>query len=64
MAIRIYDRYDNDIPYTSDIYIVDAHDVFVVFENIYGVTFSNEFKNKSEALEYYLKSKNKGGFLQ
>lgn len=64
MTIRIYDRYDNDIPYTSDIYIVNDHNVFVVFKNIYGVTFSNEFENKSEALEYYLKHKFQGGFLQ
>lgn len=51
--IRIYDRMDSDIPYRSNIYIIDTHDGYNVFKNLYNVTFCEKFKTKEEALDYY-----------
>ena len=50
---KIYDRMDSDIPYHSNIYIIDTHDGYSVFTNVYNVTFCERFKTKEEALEYY-----------
>ena len=52
--IKIYDRMDMDKPYSSPMYIVDTHDGFSVFYNIYNYTFCEKFKTKEEALEYYI----------
>lgn len=52
--IKIYDRMDSDIPYASPIYIVDTHDDYAVFTNVYNYTFCEKFKTKEEALEYYI----------
>ena len=50
---KIYDRFDNDVPYNSPIYIVDTGNDYAVFTNVYNVTFCEKFKTKEEALEYY-----------
>ena len=50
---KIYERMDSDIPYGSPVYIVDTHDGYAVFTNVYNVTFCKKFKTKEEALEYY-----------
>lgn len=52
-TVKIYDRLSNDIPYKSPIYIVDTHEGYTVFTNLYNVTFCEKFKTKKEALEYY-----------
>ena len=52
--IKVYDRMDSDIHYTSSMYIVDTHDGHTVFTNVYNYTFSEKFKTKEEALEYYI----------
>ncbi|UGO50596.1 hypothetical protein PQE68_gp005 [Bacillus phage vB_BanS_Sophrita] len=54
MNIRIYDRYDKDIPFTSDMYILDTHYNFIVVTNIYNVTFHKEFETKEQAIQYYM----------
>ena len=56
-TVRIYDRLSNDIPYKSPIYIVDTHEGYNVFTNLYNVTFCEKFKTKGEALEYYKRKK-------
>mgnify|MGYP003604661231 CR=1 FL=1 len=56
-TVKIYDRMDSDIPYKSPIYIVDTHESYAVFINIYNVTFCEKFKTKSDALEYYNRKK-------
>ena len=52
-TVKIYDRMDSDIPYSSPIYIVDTHEGYSVFTNVYNVTFCEKFKTKEEALDYY-----------
>ena len=52
-TVKIYDRFDNDIPYKSPIYIVDTGIGYVVITNLFGYTFREKFKTKEEALEYY-----------
>ena len=52
--IKIYDRMASDIPYTSSMYIVDTHDGYTVFTNVYNYTFCEKFKIKEEALKYYI----------
>lgn len=54
-TVRIYDRMDEDIPYGDDIYIVDTHEGYVVYKNIYNVTFSEKFSKKEDACRYYEK---------
>ena len=56
-TVKIYDRRDIDIPYHSPIYIIDNHDGYTVFTNVYNVTFCEKFKTKEEALEYYKRKK-------
>ena len=56
-TVKIYDRMENDIPYKSSIYIVDTHDDYTVFINLYNVTFCEKFKTKEEALAYYNRKK-------
>ena len=56
-TVIIYDRMDSDIPYNSPIYIVDTHEDYAVFTNVYNVTFCEKFKTKEEALEYYKRKK-------
>ena len=52
-TVEIYDRFDNDIPYNSPIYIVNTGVGYVVITNLFGYTFREKFKTKEEALEYY-----------
>ena len=52
-TVEIYDRFDNDIPYNSPIYIVNTSVGYVVITNLFGYTFREKFKTKEEALEYY-----------
>ena len=56
-TVKIYDRMDNDIPYNSHVYIVDTHDGYTVFTNVYNYTFCEKFKTKEEALDYYNRKK-------
>ena len=56
-TVKIYDRMQSDIPYNSPIYIVDTHECYVVFTNVYNYTFCEKFKTKEEALEYYKRKK-------
>ena len=52
-TVEIYDRFDNDIPYNSPIYIVNTVVGYVVITNLFGYTFREKFKTKEEALDYY-----------
>ena len=52
-TVKIYDRFDNDVPYNSPIYIIDTRIGYVVITNLFGYTFREKFKTKEEALEYY-----------
>ena len=56
-TVKIYDRFDNDIPYNSSIYIVDTSVGYVVITNLFGYTFREKFKTKEEALDYYNRKK-------
>ena len=56
-TVDIYDRFDNDAPYNSPIYIVDTSVGYVVITNLFGYTFREKFKSKEEALEYYNRKK-------
>lgn len=52
-TVKIYDRFDIDVPYNSPIYIIDTGIGYVVITNLYGYTFREKFKTKEEALDYY-----------
>ena len=56
-TVIIYDRMDSDIPHGFPMYIVDTHDGYAVFINIYNVNFCEKFKTKKEALEHYNRKK-------
>ena len=56
-TVKIYDRFDNDVPYNSPIYIVDTSVGYVVITNLFGYTFREKFKSKEEALKYYNRKK-------
>ena len=56
-TVKIYDRFANDIPFNSLIYIVDTHEGYVVITNLFGYTFREKFKTKEEALKYYNRKK-------
>ena len=56
-TVIIYDRMDSDIPHGSPIYIVDTHESYAVFTNLYNVTFCEKFKTNEEALEFYNRNK-------
>ena len=56
-SVKIYDRFDNDVPYNSPIYIIDTRIGYVVITNLYGYTFREKFKTKDEALDYYNRKK-------
>ena len=56
-TVKIYDRFDNDVPYDSPIYIVDTSVGYVVITNLFGYTFREKFKSKEEALKYYNRKK-------
>ena len=56
-TVKIYDRFANDIPFNSLIYIVDTHEGYAVFTNLYNVNFREKFKTKEQALDYYNRKK-------
>ena len=56
-TVKIYDRFDNDVPYNSSIYIVNTGVGYVVITNLFGYTFREKFKTKEEALDYYNRKK-------
>ena len=56
-TVKIYDRFDNDVPYNSSIYIVNTCVGYVVITNLFGYTFREKFKTKKEALDYYNRKK-------
>ena len=56
-TVKIYDRFDNDVPYNSSIYIVNTSVGYVVITNLFGYTFREKFKTKEEALDYYNRKK-------
>lgn len=53
-TVKIYDRFDNDVPYNSPIYILNTGIGYVVITNLLGYTFREKFNTKEEALDYYI----------